>query len=162
VTFFFEKGPAADSTDAPQPWGYCAAVWWRLLVFLDFPCNVAPVETNLRDKTEVLGGKTCPSATLSTTNPTWTDPGSNLGLRGERPAINRLSHGTAHFHLAPFEPNLCPSVRFVSVLCVYRVSWTKQLFFPSFNCGQSHGRSRKHRVLRMLYFNHTMDRVQFE
>jgi hypothetical protein len=40
-------------------------------------------------------GKTCPSATLSTTNPTWTDPGLNLGLRGERPATNRLSHGTA-------------------------------------------------------------------
>jgi hypothetical protein len=40
-------------------------------------------------------GKTCPSATLSTTNPTWTDPGSNPGLRGERPATNRLSHGTA-------------------------------------------------------------------
>jgi hypothetical protein len=41
-------------------------------------------------------GKTCPSATLSTTNPTWTDPESNPGLRGERPATNRLSHGTAH------------------------------------------------------------------
>jgi hypothetical protein len=40
-------------------------------------------------------GKTCPSATLSTTNPTWTDLGSNPGLRGERPATNRLSHGTA-------------------------------------------------------------------
>jgi hypothetical protein len=39
--------------------------------------------------------KTCPSATLPTTNPTWTDPGSNLGLRGGRPATNRLSHGTA-------------------------------------------------------------------
>jgi hypothetical protein len=26
-------------------------------------------------------GKTCPSATLSTANPTWTDPGSNPGLR---------------------------------------------------------------------------------
>jgi hypothetical protein len=39
--------------------------------------------------------KTCPSATLSTTNPTWIDPGSNPGLRGERPATNRLSHGTA-------------------------------------------------------------------
>jgi hypothetical protein len=39
--------------------------------------------------------KTCPSATLSTTNPTWTDPGSNPDLRGERPATNRLSHGTA-------------------------------------------------------------------
>jgi hypothetical protein len=40
-------------------------------------------------------GKPCPSATLSTTNPTWTDPGSNPGLRGGRPAANRLSHGMA-------------------------------------------------------------------
>jgi hypothetical protein len=39
--------------------------------------------------------KTCPSATLSTTNPTWTEPGSNAGLRSGRPATNRLSHGTA-------------------------------------------------------------------
>jgi hypothetical protein len=41
-------------------------------------------------------GKTCPGATLSTTNPTWTDPGSNPGLRGGMPAANRLSHGTAY------------------------------------------------------------------
>jgi hypothetical protein len=40
-------------------------------------------------------GKTCPSATLSTTNPTWTEPGWNPGLRGGRPTANRLSHGTA-------------------------------------------------------------------
>jgi hypothetical protein len=40
-------------------------------------------------------GKTCPSATLSTTNPTWADPGWNPRLRGGRPAANRLSHGTA-------------------------------------------------------------------
>jgi hypothetical protein len=39
-------------------------------------------------------GKTCPSATLSTTNPTWTDPGSNPGLRGGKSVTNRLSHGT--------------------------------------------------------------------
>jgi hypothetical protein len=39
-------------------------------------------------------GKTCPSATLSTTNPTWTDPGSNPGLRVGRQTTNRLSHGT--------------------------------------------------------------------
>jgi hypothetical protein len=45
-------------------------------------------------------GKTCPSATLSTTNPTWTDPGSNPGLRGERPATNRLNRGTAYIVLA--------------------------------------------------------------
>jgi hypothetical protein len=35
-------------------------------------------------------GKTCPSASLSTTNPTWIDQ----GLHGERPATNELSHGT--------------------------------------------------------------------
>jgi hypothetical protein len=40
-------------------------------------------------------GKPGPSATLSTTNPTWTDPGSNPGLRGGRPAANRLNHSTA-------------------------------------------------------------------
>jgi hypothetical protein len=38
--------------------------------------------------------KTCPSVTLFTTNPTWTDPGSNPGLCDERPAANRLTHGT--------------------------------------------------------------------
>jgi hypothetical protein len=38
--------------------------------------------------------KTCPSATLST-NPTWIDPSANPGLRGEMPATNDLSHGTA-------------------------------------------------------------------
>jgi hypothetical protein len=31
----------------------------------------------------------------ATTNPTWTGAESNPGLRGERPATNRLSHGTA-------------------------------------------------------------------
>jgi hypothetical protein len=49
----------------------------------------------LTGETRITREKTCPSATLSTTNPTWTDPGSNSGLRGERPATNRLSHGTA-------------------------------------------------------------------
>jgi hypothetical protein len=39
--------------------------------------------------------KTCLTATLSTTNPTWTDLGANPGLHGGRPPTNRLSHGTA-------------------------------------------------------------------
>jgi hypothetical protein len=39
--------------------------------------------------------KTCLSAILSTTNPTWIEPGANPGLRGELPATNRLTHGTA-------------------------------------------------------------------
>jgi hypothetical protein len=41
--------------------------------------------------------KTCPDATLSTTNPTWPDPGMNPGRRGGKPATNRLSHGAAWF-----------------------------------------------------------------
>jgi hypothetical protein len=36
----------------------------------------------------------CPSATLSTTNPTWTDPCANSGLCSERPATNCLNHAS--------------------------------------------------------------------
>jgi hypothetical protein len=54
--------------------------------------------------------KTCPSATFSISNPTWTDPGSNPGLRGERPATNRLSHGTALM-------NVCSN-------CMVKWQWT--------------------------------------
>jgi hypothetical protein len=36
----------------------------------------------------------CPSATLTTINPTWTDEGANIGFCGERPANNCLSQGT--------------------------------------------------------------------
>jgi hypothetical protein len=38
--------------------------------------------------------ETCPSATSSTTNPTWPDPGLNPGRRGGKSATNRLSYGT--------------------------------------------------------------------
>jgi hypothetical protein len=43
--------------------------------------------------------ETYPSATLSTTNLTWTDPGANQGLRRELPATNRLDHGKAKLWL---------------------------------------------------------------
>jgi hypothetical protein len=39
--------------------------------------------------------KPCPNASLSTTNPTWLDSGSNPGRRGGKPATNRLSYDTA-------------------------------------------------------------------
>jgi hypothetical protein len=42
------------------------------------------------------GNRICPSATLSTTNPTWPDPGSNPGHRGGKPATNRLSYGMVY------------------------------------------------------------------
>jgi hypothetical protein len=39
--------------------------------------------------------KTCPSATLSTTNPTCLDPVLIPGRQGGKPATNRLSYGAA-------------------------------------------------------------------
>jgi hypothetical protein len=39
--------------------------------------------------------KTCPRATLSTTNSTWPEPGANPGRRGGKPATNRLSYDAA-------------------------------------------------------------------
>jgi hypothetical protein len=55
------------------------------------------------------GGKICPSATLSATNPTLTDPGSNPGLRGGKPAtesghgLSLLIELAAEVHLAEGE-----------------------------------------------------------
>jgi hypothetical protein len=81
----------------------CATLWWRWLVlFVD------------RRKPK-HSGKTCHSATLSTTNATWTDPGPNPGLRGERPATNSLSHGTAGIGVtAPCISNFGIVVNFIS------------------------------------------------
>jgi hypothetical protein len=53
----------------------------------------------LTGETRSTRRETCLSATLSTTNPTRTDPRSNPDLRGGRPVANRLSHGTAIFDL---------------------------------------------------------------
>jgi hypothetical protein len=58
--------------------------------FFIFPTNGAPVGWKWRENWSTRG-KTCPSPTLSTTNPTWTDPGSKSGLRSGRPATTRLS-----------------------------------------------------------------------
>jgi hypothetical protein len=73
-------------------------------------------------------GKICSRATLSTTNPTWTDPGSNPGLRDGRPAANRLSYGTAHIETLMSQvvsffkvlvPELCIGVVLVFVFRPY-------------------------------------------
>jgi hypothetical protein len=52
------------------------------------------VEWRLAGETEVLGENLPHSTTLSTTNPTWPDLGSNPARRGGKPATNRLSYGT--------------------------------------------------------------------
>jgi hypothetical protein len=45
--------------------------------------------------------KTCPSAALSTTNPTWSDLGSNPSRRSGKTAIIRLSYGMASYSILP-------------------------------------------------------------
>jgi hypothetical protein len=45
-------------------------------------------------RTPKYSEKTCPNATLSTTNPIWSDLGWNPGRRGGKPTNNRLSYGT--------------------------------------------------------------------
>ena len=53
----------------------------------------------LTGETEVLGEKPVQMPLFFPTSLTWNDLGSNPGLRGERPAINRLRHGTAILRL---------------------------------------------------------------
>jgi hypothetical protein len=54
----------------------------------------------LTEKTRITWRKTCPSAILSTTNPTWIDLDTKPGLRGEKPATNNMSHGKAYDHIS--------------------------------------------------------------
>jgi hypothetical protein len=60
--------------------------------------------------------KTCPSATLSTTNPTWPDLGSNPGRCGGKLATNRLSYGTASHYHSDFCNEAFPNHRTCQVL----------------------------------------------
>jgi hypothetical protein len=107
VDIFFVKGPAADATDAPQPWGLLCNPVMKMISFFSF-FRVMEHRWNETDrgKPKYSGGKPCPNATLYTTNPTRTDPGSNPSLRGERPATNRLSHGTALDSVRDFLSNV--------------------------------------------------------
>jgi hypothetical protein len=61
--------------------------------------------------------KICPSATLST-NPTWTDLGMNLFLRGERLAPIHLKHDMAH--VSYFLSSVCSEYQFC-VGCIFIV-----------------------------------------
>jgi hypothetical protein len=92
-----QKGSAADATDAAirlivQPYDEDEE---KDETFFHFFKSWSTGGMKLTGENRSTWGNTCPSNILSTTNPTWTDPGSIPGLRGERPATNRLSHGTA-------------------------------------------------------------------
>jgi hypothetical protein len=56
---------------------FCATLWWRWAVFYQV-FQVMEHQWHEIDRGKpTTRRKTCPNATLSTTNPTWTDPGSN-------------------------------------------------------------------------------------
>jgi hypothetical protein len=69
--------PIVPATDGR--WGWLWSNWWN---------------EDWQGKPKYLE-KTRPSAKVSTTNPTWPDPGSNTGRCGGKPATNRLSYAAA-------------------------------------------------------------------
>jgi hypothetical protein len=77
---------------------FSATLWWswKWLFFVLFEVMKHWWNEIDREKPR-YSGKSCPSANLSITNPTWTDPGSKPGLRSAKPAANRLSHGSDLF-----------------------------------------------------------------
>jgi hypothetical protein len=81
-------GTAATSGQLYKPqmiWGWLWSNWWN---------------EDWQGKPK-YSEKTCPSAALFTTNPTWPDSGSKPGLRGGKPATpatNRLSYGAARLN----------------------------------------------------------------
>jgi hypothetical protein len=107
LRFFLWRAPQQMLRRHRSLEAYCATLWWRWFAFSIFPSNGSPVEWNWQGKTEVLGEENCPSVTLFTTNPTWTNP----GLRGERPATNRLSHDTAFWDITQRSGNSIPTFR---------------------------------------------------
>jgi hypothetical protein len=70
-------------------------------------------------------GKTCPSASLSTTNRAWPGLGSNPGRRCWKPATNGLSYGTASLVTLLFSvfinglSNLINHFKFLSLLTIW-------------------------------------------
>jgi hypothetical protein len=73
---------------------------------------------NLKEKPKYLE-KTYPSATLSTTNPTWPDLVSNPGRCCGKPATNRLSYGTVGLKLFWIDPG--PHITETMIKC--RLMW---------------------------------------
>ena len=61
-------------------------------------------------------GKTCPNSTLSTTNPTCTDLGSNSELPKRRPMPRPMNHGTEFYIFLHLTLRMKESRKILSVL----------------------------------------------
>jgi hypothetical protein len=129
--FFVVKGPAADATDAPQPWGKPGM---KMISFFVFQCNGVPVEWNWQGKTEVLWDKPVSVPLCPPQIPHGLTPGSNPGLGGERPATNRLSHRTTTTVRVSYTRvfrEKCASVANVS-RCIFVLAFMKEYVGANF------------------------------
>jgi hypothetical protein len=116
VAFLFRsEGPRR------RPWcSLCNPIMkMKMIIFYDydyyyyycpFPSNGARVEWNWQGKPEELEEKPVPVPLCPPQIPLGLTLGSNPGLRGGRPAANRLSHGTA------ISVAVTPQVALVSLL----------------------------------------------
>jgi hypothetical protein len=89
------KGPAADATDAPQPRGLLCSPVMKTISFFRFSLSWSTDGMKLTGKTKVVGEKSVLVPLCPPQIPHGQTRGSSPGLRGERPATNHLSHGTA-------------------------------------------------------------------
>jgi hypothetical protein len=63
---------------------YCSSQRWYI--------HMEPDRMTVNSESRRTRRKTCPSATLSTADLTWSNPVANPGFRGNRPATNHLNH----------------------------------------------------------------------
>jgi hypothetical protein len=89
-----EKGPTVDATDAPQLGGLlCNPV--MKISFLVFRVMEHRRNESHMGEQKYLGGKPVPVQLCPPQIPHGLTPESNPALRGDSPATNRLSQGTA-------------------------------------------------------------------
>jgi hypothetical protein len=143
--FFVVKGPAADATDAPQPKGLFCNPVMKMIRFFHFS-QVTEHQWNETDrgKLKYSGGKTCSSATLSTTNPTLIDPESNPDLRGERPAtVMHLLSNRSDNKLINIKIEYPFGVLITSVYFISLSTTPDKLYYTRFYLASSFGRSKE-------------------
>jgi hypothetical protein len=93
--------------------------------------------------------KICHSATLSTTNPTWPEPGA--GRRGEEPATNRLSYCAATV-LSSSQTLSSPSVTCTGRADSGLIHVTRHKILHSWNATMYSGFKVQFQVFLLLYF----------
>jgi hypothetical protein len=100
------KGTAADVSDSPQPWGLlCNHVMKMASFFFPFFPVVEHWWNEIDREKPKYSGENLSQCHFAHHKSHRTELGSKPGLLGDRPATNRLSHGTVYFWLYSEENN---------------------------------------------------------